>query len=262
VTYEWTELKRRKEQMSGEFRATATTARLTPPVTREPGHLSDSVADWIQRQVDAERDWFQKIELQPGVFTPGRSDPVVEKLPYFGLPKDLTGQRVLDIGCAEGFFSFEAERRGAREVIGIDSSPECVRRFDIVKAARGSSATAFLLSVYDLDPERLGTFDLVLFYGVFYHLKHPQLALERIRSVSAGSLLFQAHIYEEPATREIPWARFYPHGMLSDNGYDPRVFWLFNSACCRAMLDHVGFVDLEILSTDPHPFVMSARTPQ
>jgi hypothetical protein len=150
-------------------------------------------------------------------------------------------------------------------VIGIDSSPACVRRFDIVKAARGSSATAFLLSVYDLEPERLGTFDLVLFYGVFYHLKHPQLALERIRSICTGSLLFQAHIYEEPAMKDVPWARFYPHGMLTGSdgeAYDPRVFWLFNSPGCLGMLDHVGFVDLEILSTDPHPFVMSAKIPE
>jgi tRNA (mo5U34)-methyltransferase len=247
--------------MSAEFRATAATARLTPPVTREAGHLSDSVADWIQRQVETEPYWFQKVELGPGAFTPGRSDPIHEKLPNFGLPEDLTGLRVLDIGCAEGFFSFEAERRGGREVIGIDSSPECVRRFDIVKAARSSSATAFLLSVYDLDPERLGTFDLILFYGVFYHLKHPQLALERIRSVCTGKLLFQAHIHEEPGLEETPLARFYPHGMLTPAGYDPRIFWLFNSAGCAAILDHVGFVDLEILSTNPHPFVMSAKTP-
>ena len=258
---EWAELKRRKERLSEEFRATATTARLTPPVTPVSDHLSHSLADWITRQVEAERYWFQKIEIQPGSFTPGSSDPVLEKLPFFGLLEDLTGMRVLDIGCAEGFFSFEAERRGAREVVGVDSSPDSVRRFNVVKAARQSSATAFLTSVYDLDPHRLGTFDLVLFYGVFYHLKHPQLALERIRSVCTGTLLFQAHIHEESGMEETPLARFYPHGMLTQAGYDPRVFWLFNSTGCAAILDHVGFVDLEILSTDPHPFVMSAKSP-
>ena len=122
---------------------------------------------------------------------------------------------MLDIGCAEGYFSFEAERRGAREVIGIDSFPDSVRRFNVTKAARQSNATAFLMNVYDLDPKRLGTFDLVLFYGVFYHLKHPQYALERIRSVCTGEMLFQTHIYEEPAVRGTPWARFHPHGMMS-----------------------------------------------
>jgi tRNA (mo5U34)-methyltransferase len=260
---EWLGLKQRKEQMSEAFRATAATARLSPHIEPAEHHLERSVADWIKHQVDAEPYWFHRIEVLPGVFTPGWSDPAAEKLPYFGLPDDLTGMRVLDIGCAEGFFSFEAERRGAREVIGIDSFPASVRRFNIVKAARQSNATAFLMNVYDLDVDRLGTFDLVLFYGVFYHLKHPQYALERIRDVCTGRLLFQTHMHEEPAVAGTPWARYFPHGMLSgsqNEDFDPTVFWLFNSAGCVAMLDHVGFTDVTILSTDPHPFVISARS--
>jgi tRNA (mo5U34)-methyltransferase len=173
--------------------------------------------------------------------------------------------RVLDIGCAEGFFTFEAEKRGAREVIGIDSFPDSIRRFNIVRAARQSNAAAFLMNVYDLEPKRLGTFDLVLFYGVFYHLKHPQYALERIRSICTGELLFQTHIYEEPAIKGTPWARYFPHGMMSGANqelFDPTVFWLFNSQCCLAMLDHVGFSDLKIVSNEPQPFVVHARVPE
>lgn len=263
--WEWSQLKERKRRMSEDFLAIAATASLSPPIEPAEDHLERSVTDWIKHQVEAEPYWFHRIEVLPGFHTPGWSDPAVEKLPYFGLPEDLTGLRVLDIGCAEGFFSFEAERRGAREVIGIDSFPASVRRFNIVKAARQSNATAFLTNVYDLDPERLGTFDLVLFYGVFYHLKHPQYALERIRSVCTGELLFQTHMYEEPAVEGTPWARFYPHGMLSGSesqDFDPTVFWLFNSACCVAMLDHVGFTDVSIISTDPDPFVIRARSPE
>jgi tRNA (mo5U34)-methyltransferase len=229
-----------------------------------PDSHEQPLADWIRRKVEAESYWFQRIEVLPGLFSPGWSDPVVEKLPFYGLPTDLTGKRVLDIGCAEGFFSFEAERRGAREVIAIDSSPDSVRRFNIVKDARQSNATAFLMNVYDLEPKRLGTFDLVLFYGVFYHLKHPQYALERIGSVCTGDLLFQTFMLEEPAVKGTPWARFYPHGIASGRDkerLDTTVFWLFNSACCLAILDHVGFTDLRILSTDPHPFVISAKSP-
>jgi tRNA (mo5U34)-methyltransferase len=261
---DWAESKRRKQKLSEDVRAGAATARLTPRIEPAENHLDQSIPDWIKQQVAAEPYWFQKIEVLPGVFSPGWSDPAREKLPYFGLPEDLTGKRVLDIGCAEGFFSFEAERRGAREVIGIDSFPDSVRRFNITKAARQSNATAFLMNVYDLEPRRLGTFDLVLFYGVFYHLKHPQLALERIRSICTGDLRFQTYICEEPAVKGTPWARFYPHGMMSGSNkelFDPTVFWLFNSACCLAMLDHVGFTDLEIVSTDPHPFVVSGSSP-
>jgi len=264
ATPEWNELKERKRRMSEEFRARASTARLSANIQPAMNHLEMPTAAFLKHQVESEPYWFQKVEVFPGYFSPGWSDPKIEKLPYFGLPEDLTGKRVLDIGCAEGFFSFEAEKRGAREVIGIDSFPDSVRRFNIVKSARQSDATAYLMNVYDLEPKRLGTFDLVLFYGVFYHLKHPQLALERIRTICTGDLLFQTHIYEEPAVVGTPWARFYPHGYMSGSKnelWDPTVFWLFNSACCVAMLDHVGFTDLKIISDTPRPFVMSARSP-
>ena len=80
--------------------------------------------DWLRSQVEAEEYWFQKIDLGDGLTTPGWSDPMTEKLPFYGLPDDMTGMRVLDIGCCEGFFSFEAERRGAADVVAIDSFPE------------------------------------------------------------------------------------------------------------------------------------------
>lgn len=262
--YEWLSAKQRRQDLSSAWQAVAATQRLTPLFDRIEAALEMPLAELVRQQVAAEPYWFQKIEVLPGLFSPGWSDAAKEKLPYYGLPADLTGMRVLDIGCAEGFFSFEAERRGAREVIGIDSFPDSVRRFNIVKAARQSNANAFLMNVYDLEPKRLGTFDLVLFYGVFYHLKHPQLALEKIRSICTGELRFQTHMLEEPAVKGAPWARFYPHGMMSganQENYDPTVFWLFNSACCMAMLDHVGFIDATILSTDPDPFVVSARVP-
>jgi tRNA (mo5U34)-methyltransferase len=261
---DWSELKQHKRNLSEKIRAGAETARLTPPISPLPNHLEKPTQEWIKHQVLAEPYWFQKIELFPGFFSPGWSDARIEKLPYFSLPQDLTEMRVLDIGCAEGYFSFEAEKRGAREVIGIDSFTDSIRRFNIVKAARQSNANAFLMNVYDLEPKRLGTFDLVLFYGVFYHLKHPQYALERIRSVCTGALRFQTHIYEEPAIKDTPWARFYPHGYMSGaskDTWDATVFWLFNATCCRAMLDHVGFTDIEIISNDPHPFVIGANSP-
>jgi len=259
----WLEAKRRKQALSGHVQSAAKTATLVPTIAPAHEYLEKPFMDWVKQKVEAEPYWFQKIEVLPGFYSNGWSNPRLEKLPYFGLPEDLTGKRVLDIGCAEGFFSFEAEKRGAREVIGIDSFPDSVRRFNIVKEARQSAATAFLMNVYDLEPKRLGTFDLVLFYGVFYHLKHPQYALERIHSVCAGDLLFQTFMLEEPTVKGTPWARYYPHGMMSGKEnelFDPTIFWLFNSACCLAMLDAVGFVDSEVISTDPNPFVVKASS--
>ena len=172
--------------------------------------------------------------------------------------------RVLDIGCAEGYFSFEAERRGAREVVAIDSFPESIRRFNICRAALGSNATAFLANVYELSPRTFGTFDLVLFYGVFYHLRHPHLALEKIRSVCVGTMLFQTTVEEHPALSDEPWAKFHPKGLMSgsdETSWDPTVFWFFNSKCCVDMIGAVGFNDVEIVSPHPQPFVVRAESP-
>src|ERR1700732_141909 len=150
-----------------------------------------SFEEWLKSQIDAEPYWFHRIELFPNLITPGWSNPVTEKVPHFGLPADLTGMRVLDVGCAEGFFSFEAERRGAREVVAIDSFPDSVRRFNICRNAFGSKATAFLCNVYELNPRAFGTFDIVFFFGVLYHLRNPILALEKILSVCTGTMLLQ-----------------------------------------------------------------------
>jgi tRNA (mo5U34)-methyltransferase len=261
----WKETKARKETLSAKFHKIATTTTISHPTPPLSNHLASPFEDMLRHKVEAEPYWFQKIELSPGYYSPGWSDAALDKLPYFGFPEDLTGKRVLDIGCAEGFFSFEAERRGAREVIGIDSFPDSVRRFNIVKDALQSNATAYLMNVYDLDATRLGTFDVVLFYGVFYHLKHPQLALESIRRVCVGEFLFQTVVSEEPALKGVPWAKYNPYGTLSgpnNENYDPTNFWFFNSECCVAMLDAVGFVDVQAVTNEPgKPFVLRASSP-
>jgi tRNA (mo5U34)-methyltransferase len=212
-----------------------------------------SYRDWLRTQIAKELYWFHRIELGPEIVTPGWSDPKSEKLPYFGLPDDMRGMRVLDIGCSEGFFSFEAERRGANEVIAIDSMPESVRRFNICRAALGSSAVAFLTSVYDLNPRAFGTFDLVMFFGVLYHLRHPLLALEKVCDVCSGTVLLQTNGFEDPALGDSSCARFYPRGIQSGPPdkpvFDVTVFWMPNSSCVRDMMNHVGFVDVEKIST-------------
>lgn len=227
---------------------------------------SGSFQDWLRGQVEAEKYWFQRIELTPDLVTPGWSDPKREKLPYFGLPEDMTGMRVLDIGCAEGFFSFEAERRGAKEVIGIDSFPDSVRRFNICRDAYHSKATAFLCNVYDLNVRAFGTFDMVFFFGVLYHLRNPILALEKIFSVCTGTLLMQtAGMVEIPDYENVALAQFHPRGIQSGTPenpmYDPTVFWLPNVECTRALVTHVGFENVEVLSTDKAGTVLRAESP-
>ena len=108
----------------------------------------------------------------------------------------MHGMRVLDVGCAKGFFSFETERRSAAKVVAVDSFPDSVRRFNICRDALTSKAVACLTNVYDLSPRTFGTFDLAMPFGVLYHLRHPILSLEKLASVYTGTLLLQTANYE------------------------------------------------------------------
>ncbi len=209
-----------------------------------------NVEEWLKRRIAEQPYWFHRIELTAGIVTPGWSDPKVDKLPHFGLPEDMSGMRVLDIGHAEGFFSFEAERRGAAEVIGIDNYPPMASNFEICRAALDSHARSHLANVYDLSPNTFGTFDLVMFFGVLYHLRHPILALQKIQTVCTGTLLMQTATCDNQSDK--PLAEFHPFGVRSGPperpSHDPTCFWFPNIACCVAMLQHVGFTDVEQIS--------------
>jgi len=137
--------------------------------------------------------WHQKWEIFPGVFTPG-NNPIEELCNYAQLPQDLSGKRVLDIGAWNGCFSFECERRGAKEVIAYSLENPDVAGFNKLKAVLDSKVKYIQGSVYALDPEILGRFDIVLFFGVLYHLRYPLLAIDRIRTVCSGTVYTETHI--------------------------------------------------------------------
>lgn len=224
---------------------------------------TSNLTDWLKARIAEEPYWFHRMELPGGIVTPGWSDPRAEKLPHFGLPEDMSGMRVLDIGNAEGFFSFEAERRGATEVIGIENYPPMARKFEICRAALGSRARTYMATVYDLNPNSFGTFDLVMFFGVLYHLRHPILALQKIYSVCAGTVLMQTATCEE--TSDKPMAEFHPFGVKSgppeNPSHDPTCFWFPNLACCAALLEHVGFINAEQISPPPARGVLGRLRP-
>jgi tRNA (mo5U34)-methyltransferase len=146
----------------------------------------------IRRLIDEHGRWWHEIELAPGIVTPG-DDSNRMKLPILdalGFPPDLRGLRALDIGCSDGYFTFEMERRGA-DVVAIDFVPEHYTGFATAKKILGSRAEYRMDNVYNLVPERYGQFDVVLFMGVLYHLRKPLAALDAIRSVmKPGAQLF------------------------------------------------------------------------
>lgn len=150
--------------------------------------------------MDSAHMWYHRITLPDGTVTPGVQDSpaILRVLDQFGLPENMKGMRVLDVGAADGFYSFECERRGAK-VTAIDKYP--FETFQVAKKALGSKNRLKQADVYDLTPEADGQFDIILFLGIIYHLRYPLLALDRLRALlKTGGLLFvESHMIDECA---------------------------------------------------------------
>ena len=194
--------------------------------------------------------WFHSIELAPGLVTPGLDDTRA-RVGVLRLPADLTGRTVLDVGAWDGFFSFEAERRGAARVLATDSFAWSGRNwgskagFELAREALGSRVEDREVDVLDLDPADVGRFDVVLCLGVLYHMRHPLLALERVAAVTAGRLILETHV-DMTWTRR-PAAAFYPGHQL---GLDPTNWWGPNPEAVAGMLEAVGFSRVELVTPD------------
>jgi tRNA (mo5U34)-methyltransferase len=220
--------------------------------------MQDDLTRRAEAAIAKQDKWHHRIEVAPGVWTPGLQDTQA-LLGQVGMPEDLSGMRVLDIGARDGFFTFEAERRGAREVLALDNESPHNTGFSIAAELLDSKATYVTENVYSLDPERYGKFDLVLFLGVIYHLRHPLLALDRIHDVCAPDalLLLETHMIDEGLVdREgewrglsefnselasLPLAQYYPGNML---GQDPTSQWAPNRVALAGWLKGAGFEPL------------------
>jgi tRNA (mo5U34)-methyltransferase len=146
----------------------------------------------------ADVHWHQRWEIFPGVFVPGRN-PVDFICAAVQLPSDLTGKRVLDVGAWNGCFSFECERRGAAEVVAFSLEDPAEWGFDRLHRLLESRVRYVRGSIYTLTPADLGAFDVILFFGVLYHLRYPLLALDRLRGVCRGEVFIETHVIDEHA---------------------------------------------------------------
>ena len=188
-------------------------------------------------------DWAHTIDVGQGIVAPGRwnTPQVFERL---GISTELRGKSVLDVGCWDGFYSFEAERRGARRVLATD---DFIWRaghqtgFLLAREALQSKVEDRNIDVLDLSPQTVGTFDIVLFLGVLYHMKHPMLALERVASVTDQLLVVETVIdlLYLPGKRAMA---FYPEAEL---GRDDTNWFGPTPEAVEAMLRSVGFTRVE-----------------
>jgi tRNA (mo5U34)-methyltransferase len=146
--------------------------------------------------------WFHRIDLGGGIYTKTETvmgEPVDHPLGPWQtiqrlLPADLSGKSVLDVGCNAGFYSFEAKRRGAERVLGVDGQRQHVRQGLFVRKVLGLEVEFRRVNVYELSPRSVGQFDITLALGLLYHLKHPILALENLYQVTKELLVIETAI--------------------------------------------------------------------
>jgi tRNA (mo5U34)-methyltransferase len=182
-------------------------------------------------------DWWHQIELPGNYVTPG-IDRSAEKLKALHLP-DLTGKTVLDVGAFDGYFSFAAERLGASRVVALDTfvwqRPGGKAGFEYARNALDSDVEDIEVEVLDISPETVGEFDVVLFLGVLYHMRHPLLALERVASVTRERLILETLV--DMTFLRSPAAAFYPWKLFDDETN----WWGPNRAAVIGMLNSLGF---------------------
>jgi len=185
------------------------------------------------------------------------------------IPESLAGKTVLDVGCNAGFYSLEMKRRGALHVLGIDEDEDYLAQARFAAEVSGMQIEFRRMSVYDVGA--LGArYDLVIFMGVLYHLRHPLLALDLLAEHVVGDqLLFQSMLrgslqvdqsngdydFAETGQFDHPsWPKL--HFVERSYARDPTNWWIPNKACTEAMLRSSGF---EILSNPEEEVYLCRR---
>ena len=193
--------------------------------------------------------WYHSIQLPDGRVIQGLQslEQLRTRLAQFPLPEDLRGKRVLDIGAWDGWFSFEMERRGA-EVVALDSAEHT--RFRVARELLGSKVEYRIADICRISSRDIGRFDIVLFFGVLYHLKHPLLALETVCDLTTDMAFVESFVTDDGKDLAAPPAmEFYETTELRgqfDNWVGP------NSPCLLAFCRTAGFARVRLESVLDH----------
>ena len=217
---------------------------------------------WLKQEIDALSPWFHNLRLGDMQTAPEHFLGDYPAFKWRGfqhvLPQDLGGRSVLDIGCNGGFYSIEMKRRGAGRVVAVDSDARYLRQAELAFRHHGLDIETREMSVYQIAAlqER---FDLVIFMGVLYHLRHPLLALDLIHEhVADDLLLFQSLQRGDERAPTLDenypfsdWAIFdradYPKLFFVEERYadDPTNWFIPNGAAVEGMLRSAGFAVAE-----------------
>ncbi len=226
-------------------------------------NVASSSIQLLQERVRSFPFWYHQIELPGGVVTPGGWPTHPDR---FFIPQDLTGKRVLDVGAWDGYWTFEALKRGAKQVVAIDDFSDYLGRlqerdrsawetFDLCREAFGYSSEVcqrLELSVYEVSEEILGRFDVIFCFGTLYHLRHPLLALDKLSAICDREIYVESSIlddfspYRGGLGRGYPGEQvvmeFYPTDELHQNATN---FWSPTLACLKSLVKAAGFEQVE-----------------
>ncbi|MCM3874101.1 MAG: DUF1698 domain-containing protein [Pyrinomonadaceae bacterium] len=221
--------------------------------------------------------WFHSIDLGGGITTKTESvmgEPVDHphepwQVIQQCLPRDLHGKSLLDVGCNAGFYSFEAKRRGAARVLGVDGQRQHIRQALFVRKVLGLDLEFRRMNVYELDRQTIGQFDITLALGLIYHLKHLVLALENLYKVTREMLVIETAIMppeRTPAsfTHPLGETQMRLHALaLVENpqAAKEQVFnWFLPSiAALEALLSNTGFDSIEVVEVKNERAVLVCR---
>ena len=216
----------------------------------------------IRQRVQELGQWFHNLDLRGVQTAPDHflGDYPQTKWQRFSaaIPEDLSGKSVLDVGCNAGFYSIQMKQRGADRVVAIDTDEQYLAQARFAAKVSNAEIEFRNLSVYrvaDLHEQ----FDLVLFMGVLYHLRHPLLALELLHEHAVGDLLVAQSLLrgaKEVANLpgDFPFSETdafagetFPRMYFVEKRFanDPTNWWIPNRACFEAMLRSTGFEILD-----------------
>ena len=194
--------------------------------------------------------WHQRFHLADDVMTPGVND-IEWLMQEAGVPQSLAGAHVLDIGTTNGGAAFIAEARGASRVVAVDIYDSDRFGFRQLGEALSSKAEFVQASVYEL-PELLNQqFDVVLFLGVLYHLRHPLLAIDSLRRLTRGTVYVETAV--SGAVSDPPQALFFRWDELNADGSN----WFAPTVSCLG--EWVTSCGFDVVQTSSWPIEQPAR---
>lgn len=217
----------------------------------------------LERRISELGEWFHNIDLKGVPTAPSHFLGDFPRVKWKSidpfLPADLQGASVLDIGCNAGFYSVELKKRGAGRVLGVDVDERYLAQARFVADVLGLDTEFLKCSVYDVD-QIPGQFDYVLFMGVFYHLRYPLFALDKVIKKVKQHLVFQTMIRGSLQSPELNddyhfWNKEvfdhpdFPCMYFIEKSYagDPTNWWIPNHGAMEAMLRSSG------LEIESHP---------